>query len=50
MIPAGRERLHDLTGSFRVVLNDQNTAVTSRHGLPSPNGWSKAEFTLAKGS
>jgi hypothetical protein len=22
--------------------------VTSRHGLPSPNGWAKAEFPLAK--
>src|SRR6266478_3779255 len=49
LVPAGRERLHELTGGFRVVLNDQNTAVTSRHGLPSPNGPSKAESTLAKG-
>src|ERR1700687_4968763 len=49
LVAAGRERLHDLTGSFRVVLNDENTAVTSRHGLPSPNGWPKAGFTLASG-
>src|SRR6202163_691279 len=39
LVTAGRERIHQLTGGFRVVLDDQNTAVTSRHGLPSPNGW-----------
>src|SRR6266478_5091914 len=49
LVTARRERIHQLTGGFRVVLNDQNTAVTSRHGLPSPNGPSKAESTLAKG-
>jgi hypothetical protein len=41
LVTAGRELFHDLTGGFRVVLNDQNTAVTSRHGLPSPTGWQK---------
>src|SRR6266852_586812 len=48
LITAGRERLHQLTGGFRVVLNHQNAAVTSRHGLPSPNNLPKAEFPLAK--
>src|SRR5467141_3197258 len=48
LIPAGRERFHELTGGLRVILNDQNAAVTSRHGLPSPNGWPKAEISLAK--
>src|SRR5882672_3486260 len=48
LVTAGRKRLHELTGGFRVILNDQNAAVTSRHGLPSPNGPSKAECTLAK--
>src|SRR6266705_2296956 len=48
LVTAGGERIHDLAGGFRVVLDDQNTAVTSRHGLPSPNGWPKAEFSLAK--
>src|SRR5712675_2935243 len=48
LVTAGGERIHQLTGGFRVVLNDQNTAVTSRHRLPSPNGWAKAEFPLAK--
>src|SRR5712664_865510 len=33
LVTAGGERIHDLTGGFRVVLDDQNTAVTSRHGL-----------------
>src|SRR5258705_4696890 len=37
LVTAGRERLDELTGGFRVILNDQNAAVTSRHGLPSPN-------------
>src|SRR5882757_1766471 len=35
LIAAGRERLRELTGGFRVVLNHQNAAVTSRHGLRS---------------
>src|SRR6266852_1115596 len=48
LVTAGGERIHDLAGGFRVVLDDQNTAVTSRHGLPSPNGWPKAEIGLAK--
>src|SRR5882724_5299934 len=48
LVTAGSERIHDLAGGFRVVLDDQNTAVTSRHGLPSPNGSPKAEFSLAK--
>src|SRR5258708_6948021 len=30
---AGRARVHDLTGGFRVVLNDQNTVVTCPHRL-----------------
>src|SRR5450631_520829 len=47
LVTAGRERIHQLTGGFRVVLNDQNTAVTSRHDLVSPNGRPKAEFTSA---
>src|SRR5207302_3562719 len=38
LVTAGRERFHELTGGFRVILNDQNAAVTSRHGLP-PNDW-----------
>src|SRR5882762_9487842 len=41
LVTAARELLHELTGGFGVVLNDQNTAVTSRHGLRSPNGMSK---------
>src|SRR6267143_439915 len=48
LVTAGGERIHDLAGGFRVVLDDQNTAVTSCHGLPSPNGWPKAEISLAK--
>src|SRR5258706_8890522 len=43
LVTAGRERLHELTGGFRIVLDDQNAAVTSRHGLPSPSDWPKAE-------
>src|SRR5258707_2466566 len=42
LITAGRERLHDLTGSFRVVLNHQNTAVTSPHRVSSPHSLAKA--------
>ena len=41
LVTAGRELIHELTGGFRVVLDDQNAAVTSRHGLPSPNDWPK---------
>jgi hypothetical protein len=41
LVPARRERLDKLIGGFRVVLNDQDTAMTSRHGLPSPNAWPK---------
>ena len=37
LVTAGREQVHELTGGFRVILDDQNAAVTSRHGLPSPN-------------
>src|SRR5882757_2666431 len=48
LVPAGRERLDKLIGGFRVVLNDQNAAVTSRHGVPSPSGPRKAECTSAK--
>src|SRR5712672_3481723 len=48
LVTAGRERIHQLTGGFRVVLDDQITAVTSRHGRASPNGWARAECTLAK--
>ena len=33
MVTAGRQRLHELTGGFRIVLNDQDTAMTFRHGL-----------------
>src|SRR5712691_5744795 len=47
LVTAGSERIHDLAGGFRVVLDDQNTAVTSRHGPASPNGWPKAEISLA---
>src|SRR6266404_929121 len=43
LVPAGRERFHELTGGLRVILNDQNAAVTSRHGLPSPNDWPKPD-------
>src|SRR5581483_8069522 len=32
LVAAGRELFHELTGGFRVVLDDQNTAVTS-HGF-----------------
>src|SRR5260221_479710 len=41
LVAAGRERIHQLTGGFRVVFNDQNTAVTSRHGFRSPKDWSE---------
>src|SRR6266480_70532 len=34
-VAAGGKRIHQLAGGFRVVFNDQNTAVTSRHGLQS---------------
>src|SRR6266700_321405 len=40
MVTAGRERSQQLTGGLRVVLNDQNTAVTSGHDFHSPNDWS----------
>src|SRR5260370_26822411 len=43
LITAGRERLHDLTGSFRVVLNHQNTAVNPPHAVSSPNAWPKPD-------
>src|SRR6266576_3456590 len=48
LVTAGGERIHDLASGFRVVLDDQNTAVTSRHGLASPNGWPKAEISLER--
>ena len=35
LVTAGRELFHELAGGFRVVLDDQNTAVIPRHG-PSP--------------
>src|SRR6266850_7816381 len=47
LITAGRELFHELTGGFRIVLNDQNTAEASRHGFPSPKDWPKAKFILA---
>src|SRR5215831_8215612 len=37
LVTAGRELVHELTGGLRVILNDQNAAMTSRHGLQSPN-------------
>ncbi len=37
LVTAGRERLQELARGFRVVFDDQDTAVTSRHGVPSPN-------------
>src|SRR5690348_8152198 len=33
LIAAGRELFHQLTSGFRVVLDDQDTAMASRHGL-----------------
>src|SRR5258707_7715971 len=48
LITAGRKRLHDLTGSFRVVLNHQNTAATSPPGVPAPHGWATAHAQLPK--
>jgi len=42
LVTTGRQRIHELTGGFRVILNDQNTAVTSRHGFGSPNDWSRS--------
>jgi hypothetical protein len=33
LVAAGRELFRELTSGFRVVLNDHDTAVTSRHGL-----------------
>src|SRR6185295_18406092 len=39
LVTAGFERFHELTSGFRVILNDQNAPVTSRHGLPSPSDW-----------
>src|SRR5258708_1425674 len=47
LITGGRELFHEVTGGFRVVLNDQNTAEASRHGFPSPKDWPKAKFILA---
>src|SRR6185369_7223170 len=37
LVTAGLERFHELVGGFRVILNDQNAPMTSRHGLPAPN-------------
>src|SRR6266849_4357404 len=53
LVTTGHERLHQLTGGFRVVLNDQNTAVTSRHRLPSPKSsvserLAKSRFPIGK--
>src|SRR5713226_6212237 len=53
LVTAGRERIHQLTGGFRVVLDDQNTAVTSRHDLPSPKSsvserLAKSRFPIGK--
>src|SRR6266851_2937022 len=53
LVTAGRERIHQLTGGFRVVLDDQNTAVTSRHRLPSPKSsvserLAKSRFPIGK--
>src|ERR1700704_414738 len=50
LVTTGRELFHELTGGFRIILNDQNAAVTSRHGLPSPNDWPEAKFTLNRKS
>ena len=33
LVAAAREQFHELTGGFRIVLDDQNTAVTSCHGF-----------------
>jgi hypothetical protein len=33
MVSAGRKLFHELTGGFRVVLDDQNATVATRHGL-----------------
>src|SRR5216684_2125561 len=44
LVTAGRERVHDLTGGFRVVLNDQDAVVTSPHGLSV----SERVFTFAQ--
>ncbi len=48
LVTAGRERLHELTGGFRIVLDDQNAAVTSRHGVMSPNDWPKVEIHFSR--
>src|ERR1700720_2184663 len=48
LVTAGRERIHQLTGGFRVVLNDQNTAVTSRHGLFVSERLARSRFPIGK--
>ena len=49
LVPARRELLDKLIGGFGVVLDHQDTAVTSGHGLPSPNAWLKAGLMLPIG-
>src|SRR4051812_3240770 len=36
LVTAGRKLVDKLTGSFRIVLDNQNTTMGSRHGLLSP--------------
>src|SRR6516165_1584512 len=43
LVAARRELFQKLAGSFRVVLDDKNTTVTSHHGLHSPNHRPKGE-------
>src|SRR5882757_3046079 len=47
LVTAGRERIHELAGGFRVILDDQNTAMASCHGLQSPNGRPAANWASA---
>src|ERR1700730_14280964 len=39
LVTAGGEPFHELISGLGVVLDDQNTAAASGHGLPSPNDW-----------
>src|SRR6476620_245639 len=37
LVTVACELLYKMNGGFRVILDDQNAPMTSRHGLPSPN-------------
>src|SRR5260221_880774 len=48
LVTAGRERIHQLTGGFRVVLDDQNTAGALRPVVSSPHRRGQTQIPLVQ--